>query len=86
MKAKFNNKIKEQIYERDWKCCIICWVNYWLQFHHVFFWLEANRWKDRNNIDQWVTLCSECHTGCHSCKSWTWVRKKSVNYINNIYN
>jgi len=81
MKAKFSNKTKEEIYERDLKCCIICWNNSTLQFHHVYFGMQSNRWKDRNNTNQWVCLCSMCHNKAHSCKTWEWIRQACIYYI-----
>ena len=83
-KAKFSNKIKEQIYERDWKCCIICWCNQNLQLHHVYYGNQSNRWKNRNDVDQGVTICAHHHLEAHSCASWEWVRQKCIDYLNNL--
>jgi hypothetical protein len=85
IKAKFSNATKEKIYERDNKCCIICWSNTNLQFHHIYFWIEANRWPDRNTAKEWVTICDLDHLQWHWCKSWTWIRQKCIDYINNLY-
>jgi len=82
--AKFENKTKEQIYNRDWKICVICWTNSQLQFHHVFFWTESNYESNRNQADQWVTICCDCHLLAHSCKQWEWVRQEAIDYLNNL--
>ena len=84
IKAKFTNKVKEQIYIRDNYSCIICWWTNKLQFHHVYFWTESNYWKDRNEINQGVTICDTHHMECHSCKQWEWIRQKCIDYINNL--
>lgn len=83
MKAKFSQKVKEQIAERDWSC-IICWSP-WSSAHHIYFWLEANRTEARNNIDQWVILCLEHHKIAHWCKSGEWIRQKCIEYLKNYY-
>jgi len=85
MKAKFTNKVKEKIFNRDGMCCIICKKQEFLQFHHVRFWLEANRWPDRNKETEWITICMDCHLKCHSCKSWEGIREDCVLYLKNLY-
>lgn len=85
IKAKFSNKTKEEIFERDWWECVLCWINTWLQFHHVLFSNQANYWKDRNNVTQWITCCFWCHILCHWCKQWEWYRQWAIDYINNYY-
>lgn len=64
-KAKFSTKTKQAIYERDNGCCILCWINYPLVAHHAFYWDYANRWPNRNDIDQWVTICHQEHSEIH---------------------
>ena len=83
-KAKFSNQTKEAIYERDWKCCIICWNNTWLQFHHAWYSQEANYWPDRNKTNQWVTICAKHHNMAHACKSGEWIREECINYLKNL--
>jgi len=84
MKAKFTPKIKEQIANRDYNKCILCYDPPH-SVHHVYYWLEANRWANRNDIDQWVTLCFRCHNLAHACKSWIGVRQECIDYLKNIY-
>lgn len=81
IKAKFINKTKEAIYERDWQCCIFCWSNTNLQFHHIYFWIEAKRTKERNDVNMWITTCFEDHLIIHSNKAWTWKRQEAIDYI-----
>ena len=92
-KAKFTNKVKEEIYERDWWCCILCWSNQWLTAHHAFFSDQAIRDNTRNNAEMWVTICPTCHSwkdkdwkqGCHWCSVWEWKRQEAINYLTNLY-
>ena len=85
IKAKFSNKTKEAIFERD-KWCIICWISTWnLQFHHFKFWSHSNYWKDRNEVKEGCCLCFTHHLEAHSCSMWEWVRKQCYDYINNYY-
>lgn len=79
IKAKFTNRIKEAIVERD-TACIIC-SKQWTDCHHVSFWTESNYGLDRNNINQWVLLCRDCHWLAHACKKWEWVRQECINYL-----
>ena len=80
--AKFTKKTKEQILERDWSC-ILCW---WQahSIHHVYFSRERIYTKERNDADQWVTLCFDCHLKSHSCKSWEWERQECILYLDNL--
>lgn len=61
--ARFSQKTKDKILDRD-KCCIICWY-VWEQYHHVYFGANANRWPNRNDLDQWVLLCESDHHEIH---------------------
>jgi len=84
--ARFSNKTKQLILERDEYKCIICWSTDMLNIHHVYFWQESNRTSTRNNIDQWVTICqSKCHIDCHWCRRLEWIRQRCIDYINNYY-
>ena len=84
-KAKFSNKTKEAIYERDNKSCFSCGVNTNLQFHHVLFSQESIYTKNRNNVEMGVCICFAEHLECHACKKWEWIRQKAINYLKNIY-
>jgi hypothetical protein len=81
IKAKFTNKIKEEIYERDNKSCIICGINTNLQFHHIYFWTESIYTKQRNKVNQGVTICFSDHLKAHWCKKWIWIRQKCIDYL-----
>ena len=61
--AKFSQKTKDEIKARD-KVCIISGEKI-EEYHHVYFWANANRWKNRNDADQWVWLSSEVHRIIH---------------------
>ena len=81
-KAKFSNKTKQEILDRD-VVCIICW-DQWTDCHHVRFWMEANRWSDRNETKEWCILCRSCHEDAHAFKAWFWVRQDCINYLNKL--
>lgn len=76
----------EKVLERDDYCCVVCKRNSNLERpHHAFFWLEANRWEDRNEYHQLVTICIPCHYDIHS--KWdTEKRELCKDYLRNIYN
>ena len=78
IKAKFSQKTKELIAERD-RNCIFC-TKSWPP-HHVYFWIEAERNEDRNNVDRWVILCMEHHLKAHACKRGEWIRQKCIDYL-----
>lgn len=61
--AIFTQKTKDEILERD-KRCIISWKPI-EEYHHIFYWANANRWSDRNNADQWVWLSANVHRIIH---------------------
>jgi len=61
--AKFIQKTKDEILARD-KVCIISWKPI-EEYHHVFYWANANRWENRNNADQWVWLSANIHRIIH---------------------
>ena len=79
-KAKFSNKTKEEIFNRDGMCCIICKKQEYLQFHHCKFGMEVNRWPDRNNVDQWCILCYNCHHNLHNLE-WKDLRQTCIYYV-----
>jgi hypothetical protein len=83
--AKYNTKQKEIMWERDNWCCILCWANSSLQFHHCFFGQESMRTPDRNDPKYGVTICALCHWQCHASPRWEWKRQEAINYLNNIY-
>ncbi len=84
--AKFKNKVKQEIYDRD-RTCILCWINNWIMhFHHCWFSNEANYSDNRNNANQGCLVCDTCHRQCHSCKIWEWKRQQCIDYLNNFYN
>lgn len=70
--AKFTTETKEEICKRDGSMCIICecFQNFEFEYHHVFYWANANRWPNRNNSDQGVTLCHWCHHEIHHWTEW----------------
>ena len=78
-KAKFNNKVKEAIYNRENWVCFNCWSS-WTDCHHYLYGLESERTIERNNVNKWVLTCRICHDIIHSCKSWQWLRQKAVEY------
>lgn len=82
--AKFKTETKAKILIRD-KHCIICW-NWISDYHHIFYWWQAEHWPDRNNPEKGVWLCSSCHHNIHHWNSWLSqeLRYKCIDYINNL--
>jgi hypothetical protein len=77
-KAKFSQKTKQEIAERDW-CCIFC-TKSWPP-HHLYFWIQSERTPDRNKSDRWVILCMEHHLMAHACKSGEGIRQECIDYL-----
>ncbi len=77
--AKFTTKTKKEILERD-RYCIFCW---WpiQDFHHIYYSLDSEYTKDRNNTNRWIGCCRDCHSDIHSCKRWEWKRELAINYL-----
>ena len=82
-KALFSTETKTAICQRD-KVCILC-DNPWHSCHHAYYSDQANRSDNRNEVNQWVLLCLECHLKAHSCASGKWEREKCILYLNNYY-
>ena len=82
IKAKFSNKTKQEILERD-VVCIFCWKQ-GTDVHHVYFWTESEYTKDRNNANKGVLVSRDCHLEIHSCSKWEWKRQEAINYITNL--
>lgn len=81
--AKFSSKTKAEILIRD-KNCIFCDKPI-TDIHHVFYSNEANRTQTRNNVDQGVWCCRDCHNEIHSCTTKQGKRQEAIDYLNNIY-
>lgn len=82
--AKFTTEAKAQILIRD-KSCILCskWIS---DYHHIYYWWQAEHWEDRNNVNKWVWLCKLCHHNIHHWITWLSqeLRQKCIDYINNL--
>ena len=83
--AKFTTSIKQQILDRD-KTCINCSLE-WTQYHHAYFGANANRKSNRNDLNQWVLLCEECHHEIHHWTTWEWkvIRARCIVYLKELY-
>lgn len=84
--ARFNGKIKKEIFKRQNWICIISWKKI-TDYHHVFFWIQANRWKNRNEVTQWVGLHYSIHHEIHHWVEWKWdeYRRRCIEYIFETY-
>ena len=81
--ARFSTEVKTEICIRD-KVCILSWEP-WHSVHHVYYWVDSNRWENRNDVDQWVLLSFEKHLEVHWCSKWEGVRQECINYLENYY-
>ena len=84
--ARFTQETKDEIKARDKKCINKACINTIQQYHHVYFWANANRWSNRNSTDQWVWLCSNCHYEIHHWISWIWkiLRARCILYVQEL--
>lgn len=83
--AKFSDKTKEAIFVRDWFRCIECWSDRLLTAHHCYYGRQSNRWDNRNEVTEWISLCAICHWVVHWCSVWIGLREKCINYLKNYY-
>lgn len=83
--ARFTSKTKAEILIRD-KSCILC-SSPIQDYHHIYYWWQAEYWEDRNNSDKWVGLCRTCHEKIHHFSDWEsqTLRKKCIEYIKSLY-
>jgi len=83
--AKFSQETKDKILKRDW-WCIICGSKFNLEFHHAYYWWQAKRWEDRNNVNQGVALCHAHHHSIHHWNDWEGqkLRRECVFYLTNF--
>ncbi len=80
--AKFTSDTKASILIRD-KSCVLCKWSV-MDYHHVYFSMQAERNETRNNIEKGVGLCRSCHDKCHACRSWHWERQECIDYLINL--
>ena len=84
-RAQFSQDTREEMFERDNFKCILC-PSRPVDPHHIYFWPhESNYNINRNDIDQWVSLCRSCHDKVHACPSWKGIRQECIDYRNKIY-
>jgi len=59
--------IKRRVYRRDNGVCVLCWNESNLEStpHHVLYGWEAIYTKERNYVNQLVTICQDCHYEIH---------------------
>ena len=81
-RAKFTTKTKQAIVERD-VYCRLCWKQ-GSEVHHLYFGTQTNYWDNRNDIDQWILVCRDCHTDIHSCSKWEGKRQEAILYVENL--
>ena len=83
-KREITNETKQIVYSRDeWKCVICkCWTQD--EFHHINYGWSAIYTDNRNDPDQLVLLCHNCHNKLHF-EWYTEYRDKTIEYITNYY-
>jgi len=81
----FTQETIEKVLERDGHKCIICGSkNLESAPHHAFYGMEANYGDNRNDPDQVVTICIDCHYCIHS-KGDRYKRSFCKDYLTNFY-
>ena len=72
---------KKSVKERDDYTCVKCWNKEYLHAHHIIEWAKDE--TKRFDIDNWITVCVECHSEIH----WKWIwSKKHPKYCDVIVN
>lgn len=87
MIRKVTTKTKEIVYERDGGRCVCCGRSYPLERtpHHAYYGGEANYGANRNDPDQLVTICLDCHRDIHFTGDPENKRQKCKEYLINYY-
>lgn len=83
--ARFSKEVKAQILLRD-KHCLFC--NDWItDFHHCWYWWQAEYWPYRNDVNKWVWLCRHHHEMIHHFTDWSSqkIRQQCINYVEWFY-
>jgi hypothetical protein len=83
-KRKITKAVAEHVIERD-KICIICKKEQISQIHHCYFWDQAVYTENRNDPDQLVWLCEQCHTLLHFDWYSNHYRQECIEYVQNYY-
>ena len=79
--AKFTQKTKDEINDRQNWLCIISWDSI-EEYHHTFYWaLHANFWEDRNEHYEWVWLSAKVHYIIHHGKDTKLAKKYKLQCI-----
>lgn len=81
--AKFSTEVKTLICQRDKVCILSGEAGH--SVHHVYFWVNSNKWDNRNDIDQGVLLSFDKHLEVHWCSNGEGARQECINYIKNYY-
>ena len=87
-RAGITEQTKIDVYTRDAGCCVCCGTSYNLERtpHHCFYGFEANRGENRNDADQLVTICIDCHRHIHFEGDKKGYRQKCKDYLKQYYN
>lgn len=84
MRAKFTKETKLLILKRD-RVCIWCKLEWRYSditdYHHVYFWLQAETTDDRNHYSKWIWLCRDCHNKIHHTIWDKVLNNKLINYL-----
>lgn len=83
-KRKITKAVAEYVLWRD-KVCIICKQEKISQIHHCYFWESAVYTENRNDPDQLVWLCENCHTLLHFDWNHNHYRQECIDYLHNYY-
>jgi len=83
--AKFTTKTKWEMLKRDW-ACIICRSRNNIEYHHCYYWGQAEYWEDRNDLNKWVCLCHKCHHEIHHWNGMIWqaLRERCKDYLKKL--
>lgn len=86
-KRGVSNETKQEVLIRDDYACVICRTRFFIETtpHHAYYWGEAIHTPNRNDSDQLVTICKDCHHALHF-GYWNEYRIYCIDYLKRLWN
>lgn len=83
-KRNVTKEVAEYVVRRD-NLCIICKQEQISHIHHCYFWKDSVYTENRNEPDQLVWLCKQCHTLLHFDWNHNHYRQECIDYLQKYY-
>lgn len=85
-KRRFTKEVLEEVWERDGGCVVCGAMTNLDKPHHAYYGgIDAIRTPNRNDADQLVTICVECHRDIHENGNRE-ARNHCKEYLQTYYN